>query len=177
MALNLGKGKEINLTKSAPSISEFVIGLSWDAEGDLDASAVLLDSNGNRKGIVYYQELSARGVVHSGDATDGEAEGDDETITFKLNELDPSVERVIVTVTSFSNNDPVMFGSTANPLAKLKANGTTLVEAKLDETAAFGTAVEFVEFFKKGSDWQYKNISETVGSSANGLTDIVAKYK
>lgn len=177
MALNLTKNKTINLTKSAPTIKEFTVGLAWDAEADLDASAVVLDSEGNRSGLVYYADLQGVGITHSGDARDGEAEGDDESITINLDKLPENAQRIIVTITSYSENDPVTFGAAQNPVATLKANGNTLVEAKLDETAAFGTAVEFVELYKEGSDWQYKNISETVGFSSNGLEDIVNKYK
>ena len=177
MALNLSKNKTINLTKSAPSIKEFVVGLAWDAEADLDASAVVLDENNNRIGLVYYADLNGSGITHSGDARDGEAEGDDETITINLDQLPAKAQKVLITITSYSDNDPVTFGAAQNPVAALKANGNTLVEAKLDETAAFGTAVEFVELYKDGGDWQYKNVSETVGSSKNGLEDVVNKYQ
>lgn len=176
MALNLTKNKTINLTKSAPAITEFVVGLAWDASADLDASAVVLDDTGSRIGLVYYGELSDKGIKHSGDARDGEAEADDETITLNLKDLPEDADKIIIAITSYSEKEPVMFGSAQNPVATLKANGNTLVEAKLDETAAFGTAVEFVEFYKEGGDWQYKNTSQTVGSSANGLEDIVNKY-
>lgn len=175
MALNLSKSKTINLSKSAPNITEYVIGLSWDANTDLDASAVILDSSGKRTGLVYYAELSAKGVKHSGDARDGEASGDDETITINLNDVDG--DRVVVTITSYSEGSPVMFGSAQNPVAKLYANGNVLVEANLDSSAAFGTSVEFVEFFKESGDWQYKNVSETLGTSPNGLQDVVNKYQ
>ncbi|AUR86277.1 TerD domain protein [Vibrio phage 1.084.O._10N.261.49.F5] len=175
MALNLSKQKTINLTKSAPSMKEFKIGLSWDADTDLDASMIVLGEDGSRKDIVFYGNLEGKGIKHSGDARDGEAAGDDESITVNLSEVEGS--RLIVAITSYSEGSPVTFGAAQNPVAKLYGNGNVLVEAKLDESAAFGTSVEFVEFYKEGSEWQYKNVSETVGMSANGLEDIVAKFQ
>lgn len=177
MALNLTKNKTINLTKSAPTMKEFIIGLAWDAEADLDASALVLDENGKLISIVYYSDLQSEGVKHSGDARDGEAEGDDESITINLEQLPSNASKVLVTITSYSDSEPVTFGAAQNPVATLKANGKTLVEAKLDEEAAFGTSVEFVELYKEGVEWQYKNVSETLGMSANGLEDVVNKYQ
>jgi len=175
MALNLTKQKTINLSKSAPAMKEFKIGLSWDADTDLDASMVVIGEDGTRKDIVFYGNLEGKGIVHSGDVRDGEAEGDDESITINLEKVEGV--RLVVAITSYSEDSPVTFGAAANPVAKLYGNGNVLVEAKLDESAAFGTAVEFVEFYKDSGEWQYKNISETVGFSANGLEDIVAKFQ
>lgn len=172
--LNLSKNKEINLTKSAPSVTKFKVGLAWDAPVDLDASIVALDESGKRVDLVYYGNLTGSGITHSGDARDGEASGDDESIEVDLSKVTAS--RLIVAITSYSDMEATMFGSAANPIASLYANGNTLVQANLDETAAFGTALEFVEFYKEGSEWKYKNISETSGSSKNGLEDIIAKY-
>lgn len=180
MALALKKNKEINLTKSAPALKEVKVGVAWDEGADLDVSAILLDeSNKLVDGTpVYYGELSASGVQHSGDARDGEAEGDDESIIINLDELDPRVRTAIISITSYSDTEAVTFGATSNPVARLYDGDKVLIEAKLDEEAAFGTAIEFVSLTKDESGaWIYKNISETAGQSENGLSDIIAKYK
>lgn len=180
MALELKKNKEINLTKSAPSLKVVRIGLAWDEGADLDASAILLDENNKLVDgtPVYYGNLSAAGIQHSGDARDGEAEGDDESIVINLDEVDPRVKKAVISITSYSDSGPVTFGSTSNPVARLYDGEKVLIEAKLDEEAAFGTAMEFVELQKNDEgQWIYKNISETAGQSDNGLSDIIAKYK
>ena len=61
-------------------------------------------------------------------------------------------------------------------MAVLYANGKVLLEAPLDSSCAFGTALALVKFTKKGSEWSFSNLSETLGSSDNGLEDVVAKY-
>ncbi len=173
MALNLSKNKPaINLTKSQPKVSEYVIGLAWDAEGDLDASVVVM-KGGKRVDLVYYGNKSAAGIVHNGDARDGFADGDDETININLDSVDG--DEVIVVLTSYNSGT---FGATDNPVARLYNKGSTsaLVEANLDSECAFGTALELVKFVKEGQDWTFKNTSVTLGASANGLQDVVDAY-
>ena len=52
MAISLQKGGNVNLSKTAPTMSKMIVGLGWDAratdgaEFDLDASAFMLSSSG-----------------------------------------------------------------------------------------------------------------------------------
>ena len=173
MALNLTKAQPaLNLTKSLPNKTKYTVGLAWDQEGDLDTSAVLL-KNGLRSDLVYYQNLTAKGIVHNGDALDGFADGDDETMDIDLSEVD--ADEVVVVITSYNSGS---FGANSNPVARLYEKGSTkaLVEADLASEAAFGTAVSLVRFFKEGDDWKFENISDTLGSSSNGLEDVINKY-
>lgn len=189
MALNLTKNSSINLTKALPSVVKFAIGLSWDANSDLDASALKLTAQGKIKdpdsqNVAYYRNATnnpygepqnpVAGITHSGDARDGAAAGDDETIVVDGSALvDGDV--VLIAITSFSEGAPNVFGNAAAPVAKLyDANGTVLVEVKLNEDAAFSTAIEFVEFRKENGQITFKNLTNPVGaSSANGLVDII----
>lgn len=114
-------------------------------DADLDASAILIDSDGNLvDGMpVYYKKYNAAGVSHSGDARDGKKVGDDETITLDLNLVDARVQKAVISVTSYSDTEAVMFGSTEHPVAKLYgADGSVLIEAKLDEEGAFGYHID-----------------------------------
>lgn len=172
--LNLSKGKPaLNLTKSNKNVTEYTVGLAWDGDVDYDASVVILN-NGSRQDIVYYGNLSAAGIQHKGDALDGSASGDDEQIDINLAQVEG--DELIVAITSYNCGN---FKAEDNPVAKLYNKGSTtpLVEANLSEEAAFGTALTLVRFYKEGSDWKFTNISDTVGSSANGLEDIVNLYK
>ncbi len=171
MALNLSKGKPaINLTKSVPNNTKYTVGLSWDGESDLDASVVVM-KNGSRKELVYFDNLTTKGITHQGDALDGAAEGDDETIDLDLAQVEG--DELIVTITSYNSGT---FGTAEAPVATLYANGNVLLEAPLDSECAFGTALELVKFTVSDGDWSFENLSNTLGSSANGLEDVVAKY-
>lgn len=192
MALNLAKNATFNLTKSLPTVTKYAVGLSWDANTDLDASALKLNLAGKVKSpdeenVSYYRNATNNpygekvnpvvGVVHSGDARDGSAVGDDETITVDGSALvDGDV--ILIALTTFSDGEPVVFGMAANPVAKLYDNsGVVLAEVKLDSDAAFATAYEFVEFRKENGQVTFKNISMPVnGGSAAGLADVLAAH-
>lgn len=192
MALNLAKNGTINLTKALPTISKYTVGLAWDANTDLDASALKLTLSGKVKSpdednVAYYRnatgnpygerENPVKGIVHFGDALNGAAVGDDETISIDGGALDDG-DVVLIAITTFSDSDPVVFGLAANPVAKLyDASGKVLVEVKLDSDAAFSTAFEFVEFRKENGQITFKNLTNPVGTgSAAGLADILAAH-
>ncbi|AFU88089.1 putative TerD-like bacterial stress protein [Caulobacter phage CcrColossus] len=112
--INLTKGSNVNLSKTAPGVSRFVVGLGWNPNPqnppDLDASAFpcVKDANGDPKllspasqSFVFYGNLkSADGaIVHSGDNLTGDGAGDDERITIDTSLLNPAVDEIIVAVT------------------------------------------------------------------------------
>jgi stress response protein SCP2 len=76
------------------SLQEIKLGLGWDTRIDLDSSVLCLDRNGDLVENVYYGNLKNgnRSVLHSGDNRTGEGSGDDEVITFKLNQLPQNVD-------------------------------------------------------------------------------------
>lgn len=189
--LVLSKNASINLSKAIKSMTTYRFGLSWDESADLDAVALLLGAGGKlahpiQDSMAYYGNATGNkhgnpanpiaGLVHSGDARDGSAAGDDETITIDTTKL--TADRILICVTSYSDNEPVRFSAAANPVAKLYDDkGEVLVEVKLDQNAAFSTSVEFVELSKDASgDWSVKNLTEVVGANKNGLEDLIAKY-
>lgn len=192
-SLVLRKGQSLNLSKSVATLLKYAFGLSWDESADLDAVAILLGANGkvlspDTGNVCYYgnctgnkygnPENPVAGLIHSGDARNGAAVGDDETITIDTALLHPEVEKIIIAVTSYSDTDPVPFCASVHPTAKLyDATGKVLFEVKLDESAAFSTCVEFVEIAKVNGDFVLKVLAEPVGSSqANGLVDLMEKY-
>ena len=193
MALNLAKNNSINITKALPGLTKFAIGLSWDADSDLDASALALNANGkilqpDEQNVAYYRNASANpygekenpvpGITHSGDARDGSASGDDETITIDTSALRSDTQRIMIAITTFSEDEAHVFGNAANPVAKLyDASGKVLVEVRLNEDAAFSTAMQFVELVKENGNWIFKNLTNPVGNaSPAGLADILAVH-
>jgi len=188
MAVVLRKNASLNLSKSVAALTTYRFGLSWDESADLDAVAMVVDENGKlfppvENNMAYYGNCTANkfgnaenpvpGLTHSGDARDGSAAGDDETIIIDTTKVQK--DRIIIAVTSYSENGPVPFASSVNPVAKLYDDkGNVLVEVKLDENVAFSTAVEFVEIAKVNGDWTVTNLTNPAGNSENGLTDLLA---
>lgn len=83
------------------------IGLAWDlVKGkivDLDAACVAIDADGNlsMENSVYYGNLANgnESIVHSGDSKDGKAEGEDESITFRLDRIPPRILAMYIVLT------------------------------------------------------------------------------
>lgn len=194
MAIILAKGSEINLTKAAAALTKFKFGLSWDESADLDAVVILLGADNHilppdEGHISYYgnctknkygnPENPVAGLVHSGDARDGSAAGDDETVTIDTTKLSDKVKSVLIAVTSYSAKDAVPFAAAANPVAKLyNDKGEVMFEVKLDTNAAFSTCVEFVKLVRnEAGEWVVTNLTNPIGASkANGLEDLLAAY-
>ena len=88
MAISLQKGGNVNLSKEAQGLTKVVIGLGWDPRSsdgsafDLDGSAFLLKTDGKVRGdsdFIFYNNLKSTdgSVVHTGDNTTGQGDGDD----------------------------------------------------------------------------------------------------
>lgn len=188
MALNLSKSAPaINLSKSAPALLKgLTLGLQWDGDADLDVTAIQYKGGIRLGNIVGYPMLerdsmgvytggynyTVQGFDYSGDALDGSADGYDETININLSEVEG--EEIILYLTSYSESEPMTFGESINPEAILTDNtGKELASIKLDQDAAFGTAFQMLRVFKEGSDWKIENNNQMVGSSNNGLQDVM----
>ena len=163
MSIVLRKSSSVNLSKAAAGLTTYRFGLSWDESADLDAVALVVDENGKvyppaENNMAYYGNCTANkfnnpenpvpGLTHSGDARNGAATGDDETITIDTTKL--LKDRVIIAITSYSENGPVPFAASVNPVAKLyDQNGNVLLEV---------------------------NITDPAGNSDNGLVDLLKQY-
>lgn len=116
MSVSLKKGGRISLTKEAPGISKYIVGLGWDpveskgflglfhkeAAIDCDASAIML-RNGkyrNKRDLIYFGSDSKPNdpIYHTGDNVTGEGKGDDERIIVDLEKLPSDVNEIVFTV-------------------------------------------------------------------------------
>lgn len=110
--IDLSKGGNINLSKDAPGVTRFVIGLGWNANPnsppDLDASVLpcTKDASGNPKlpdasSFVYYGNLKSSdgAIIHSGDNLTGDGDGDDERIAIDTSKLNPKIDDMLIVVT------------------------------------------------------------------------------
>lgn len=191
MALQLVKaGDRINLSKEQAGLKKLKIGLSWDVKegvtADLDASVLILDQNEKmltEDSIVFYNKLEAYGgaIKHSGDERSGAAEGDDETIAIDLSLLPDEVQIIsaVITIYGTGENSLVTFGRVKNASVRLYNADTNqaLYQFDLSEDASRGTAVEMARIYRKDGEWRFTTTGDIVGTSPNGLEDIISKYK
>lgn len=184
MPINLSKGQKINLTKEAPNLKIALVGLGWDikqydneADFDLDASIFLLSENGkcmHDNDFIFYNNLSANGVTHSGDNRTGAGEGDDESVTIEFDQVPEYVKKIAITVTIYDAvNRRQNFGGVQNAFIRLvdKETGTELLRYDLGEDYSSETALVFAEVYRYNSDWKFS----AVGQGYNGGLEALCK--
>jgi tellurium resistance protein TerD len=183
-------GQRINLSKEHNGLKRIRLGLSWDVKegitADLDASALILGSNDKmlaEDSIVYFNKLEMYNgaIKHSGDERSGAADGDDESIIIDLTKLPAEVKVILAVITIYGEkNAPVVtFGRVKNASVRLYNDETNaaLYEFDLSEDASRGTAVEMARIYLKDNEWRFTTLGDIIGTSPNGLEDIINKYK
>ena len=174
MAISLQKGGNVNLSKEAPNLKKIIIGLGWDprstdgATFDLDGSAFLLKNDGKVRGdsdFIFYNNLKSTdgSVVHTGDNTTGEGEGDDERIEIDLTRVPADIERISITVTIHDADARRQnFGMVSKAFIRcLNAEGEReIARYDLSEDSSTETAMIFGEIYRYNGEWKFKAIGQ-----------------
>ena len=174
MAISLQKGGNVNLSKEAPNLKKIIVGLGWDprstdgATFDLDGSAFLLKSDGKVRGdsdFIFYNNLKSTdgSVVHTGDNTTGEGEGDDERIEIDLSRVPADIDRVSITVTIHDADARRQnFGMVSKAFIRcLNADGEKeIARYDLSEDSSTETAMIFGEIYRYNGEWKFKAIGQ-----------------
>lgn len=181
MAVNLSKGQTVSLTKnSGGGLSQVRMGLGWDAikkKGffggtkevavDLDASALLMDAQGQVLDVIYYGNLRSRdnSIIHTGDNLTGAGDGDDESILVDLPRVPPAVAHIVFTVNSYSGQN---FGQIENATARIVDSAdrdAELVRYTLTGSGSH-TAVVMARLSRSGTGWTFT----AIGAPGNART-------
>ena len=187
MGVSLSKGGNISLSKEAPGLTTVRVGLGWDTrvtDGgafDLDASAFVLNAQGKVRSdadFIFYNNKEGAGgaVVHQGDNTTGEGEGDDEVVIVKLNTLPADVSKVSFGVTIHeADGRKQNFGMVTNAFIRVvnDAGGTEIARFDLSEDASTNTAMIFGELYRHGEEWKFKAIGQ---GFAGGLGPLARNF-
>lgn len=173
--IDLSKGQTIDLSKHAPAVSKFYVGLGWDAGNfDLDVSVFPCeyDSNGDPRLIsppyfIYYNQLKSPcgGIIHSPDNRDGSGDGDDEYILIDTGLIDQRILEMafIVTIHGAPGNNQ-NFGSVKNAYIRVcelvgaDTPGREIARYRLDESASGFCAVQFGSLLKKTSGFEFEAV-------------------
>lgn len=183
--INLEKGQKVDLTKTNPTVAEFSVGLGWNpnsavgGEFDLDATAFVVGEDGKRlsdKHMVFYNNLTAPGVTHTGDNRTGEGDGDDESIVVNFSQVDPTAKAIhfVATIHEAAARNQ-NFGQVNGAYIRVcnKATGEEIMKFDLNEDYSVETAMEFGKLYQKDGEWKF----EAVGSGMKGgLADYVNKF-
>ena len=185
MAISLSKGGNVSLTKSAPGLTNILIGLGWDARAtdgaafDLDASGFLLTAEGKVRSdadfIFFNQPASADGSVkHLGDNTTGEGDGDDEQITVDLTKVPADVDKIAIAVTIHeAEARKQSFGMVSQAFVRVLNAGdnSEIVRYDLSEDFSIETALVFGEVYRNSGEWKFR----AVGQGFQGGLGAMAK--
>jgi tellurium resistance protein TerD len=183
MGVALTKGGNVSLSKSAPNLTAIAVGLGWDARSttgadfDLDASALLLGSNGrvlSDAHFVFFNNLRSPdgSVEHTGDNLTGEGEGDDESILINLAMVPPQVERIVFPVSIYEADvRGQSFGQVSNAFIRIvnQADNNELARYDLSEDASSETAMIFGEVYRRNGEWKFRAVGQGYASGLRGI--------
>jgi tellurium resistance protein TerZ len=179
--VNLSKGQTISLEKrGGGTLTRVRMGLGWDAmkkkgmfgklkdqSVDLDASALLFDSNRQLVDQVWFQQLRSKdgSVQHTGDNLTGAGEGDDESIVVDLQAVPANIHQIVFVVNSFTGQN---FSQIENAFCRLvdsTANDAELARYELTGSGSHNSQV-MAKVSRSGSGWSMT----AIGAIANGRT-------
>ncbi|ENU18575.1 MAG: TerD family protein [Acinetobacter sp.] len=185
MAINLSKGGNINLSKTAPTMNKVDLGLGWNPRAtdgkafDLDAVAFLTGEDGkvrlDGEFIFFNQKTSPCGSVnHKGDNRTGDGEGDDETISVDLSKVPQEVAKIVFAVTIHEGQQNGQnFGMVDKAYIRVinqDANAEELARFDLSEDGSTEVAMIFGELYRHNGEWKFK----AVGQGFNGGLGVLA---
>lgn len=187
MSVSLSKGGNVSLSKSAPGLTELIVGLGWDArstdgsEFDLDGSAFLLTSTGKVRSdsdFIFYNNLISidRSVEHTGDNRTGEGDGDDESIIVHLNKLPTNIDKIAITVTIHdAESRKQSFGQVSNAFIRCvnSTDGKEIARFDLTEDMSTETAMIFGEIYRHNGEWKFRAVGQ---GFKGGLAALARNY-
>lgn len=200
MAISLQKGQRISLEKDNGSkLNDICVGVNWGAietKGffggrkkeavDLDASVAVFDDQKNIISLVYFGDLVAPGIRHSGDDLTGDMDGDDgldnEVIQIKLSDLPPSSDQIVVVLNSFAGHD---FKSIPFASIRLYEGTPSRVDSEFarydlaNDTSFHGSLGMILgKFYRKNGEWKFTAIGVATPDQRleNLLQRVVTEY-
>jgi tellurium resistance protein TerD len=189
MAIFLGKGQGISLSKTNPSLSEIFFGLGWDfqtdsnVEFDLDAFAFLLGANEkliSDSHLVFYNNLTSpdpnQSVQHMGDNSTGVGEGDDEVVKVNLKRVPTEVQKIVFAVTIFEAEERNQnFGQVKNAFVRLVNDQTQeeVLHYNLEEKFSVETALSMAELYRQDGGWTVKAVGT---GHKGGAQELLERY-
>jgi tellurium resistance protein TerD len=183
MGVSLSKGGNVSLSKEAPGLTAVLIGLGWDvrttsgADFDLDASALMVDTNNKILGdsyFIFFNNLTSPdgSVEHTGDNLTGEGEGDDEAIKVNLASVPAEVDKLVVAVSIYdAENRGQSFGQVRNAFIRVvnQADNAEIARYDLSEDASTETAMIFGEIYRNSGEWKFRAVGQGYSSGLGGI--------
>ena len=179
--LNLQKNEILDLTKRNPGLKKVTLGAGWDISNggldfDIDIAAFLLDANNKFNtvsNVIFFNNKQGQGIALSGDNRTGAGEGDDETILIDLENINPSIQKIVFVVTIHeAQSRRQTFGMVNNSYVRLldtQNNDRELCRFNLKADGSTATSVLFAELYRDMGEWQFKAVGKLLEGSLNTL--------
>ena len=194
MAISLKKGQRISLEKDGGGeLTQLCVGVNWGAmekKGffggakkvavDLDASCGTFDGNKSPLEVVYFGQLQAPGIKHSGDDLTGDMDGDDgldnEVITVDLRKVNGSAEQLVFVLNSFQGQDfkDIPFASIRLYEGTPSRVDNVLAKFDIANDPKFAGSVSMVlgKMYKNNGSWKFTALGDV--TSDRKLQDTMA---
>lgn len=199
MSINLNKGGKINLSKEVKSLDKLLIGLGWDpakpepkkglfgfmtasipADIDCDASAILCKNGSSKDGdVVYFGKKKSKdgAIVHTGDNLTGSGDGDDEQIKANLDQLDPTIDRIVFVVNIYNAKSRGQhFGMIDNAFIHVDDLNAKKEIVRFN-LSNMGNNIALIvgELTKNNGEWEFTAIGETTNDAS--VNDLVRRFQ
>lgn len=177
--------KEKNVLQKLFEIEgDYLIGIDWSSlestsseDIDLDASVFLCDSSDKvvkNENFVFYNNLKASGVEHTGDTL--KDVNNYEIIKINLSAVETDVDTIVITVSLYKGEEKNQnFGMVENAYIYIVdgKSGIEVLRYNLSEDYSEDNTVIVAKIFRNNNDWEFNK----VGSSfAGGLSALCENF-
>lgn len=185
MAVNIGKGGRVSLSKDNANVDRLLVAAGWDKVGyvgvedfDLDIVAFLVGADGKAKEehFIYWRNTEVPGILHSGDNRDGAGDGDDESLKVSLKNLPEGIVKIVFAIAIFDGDIRNQnFGMISNAYIRIvdEQTGEERVKFDLSEDYDIQRSIVAGEVYLHNGDWKFKAIGEGYETV---LKDLCAKH-
>lgn len=178
----LKKGQKLALSNNGEALKNVRVCLGWDVlnQGvDLDASAFMLGADNRIVGddwfVFYGQTQSPDGSVnHSGDSQ-GQGDGDDETISIALDKINQSVNKITFVVTiDEALERGFNFSMVANAYVRVVNADTNMEIARFTLSEYYNNVTSMVigELYRHNGQWKFNPVGDGVAKDLAGLCEM-----
>jgi tellurium resistance protein TerD len=161
------KGQTLEIKdKAGKALTNVYLGAGWDFVGspvDLDLVAAALDANGKltaQTRLVYFGDRAEPGIQLSEDNRTGEGDGDDESIVFKLSEVEADVHKIAFGIVAYAGAD---LSTAKNVHFRVvdgaDANGTQVLDVPVSAATSGQTVLHAGNIVRDGASWKIENVS------------------
>ncbi len=180
----LAKGQSFNFeakTAQPQGSRKFYVGCAWDGDVDLDLIAVpVRGTDVQQADILYFNNLtSLNGALkHSGDALDGAADGDDESLVFDTSLVPADVTAIVIGVIAY--NVPDMSEASNTKFSLRDGDSETAPQMftlpMSDDDVDGETVLVACKLTREGNEWKATSIGDFRTGAAQGspaINDLV----